>query len=479
MEIRKKNKKSYIGLYGLGVMGQNLALNIANHGFQISVFNKFDIEATTKQLADKSAEICGCETVEEFIKSLEAPRKIILMVTAGTVVDSVVGELLPMLEKGDMILDCGNSYFKDTMAREAKLLEKGIYFFGIGVSGGAKGALTGPSMMPGGNKAVYETYLQPVFEKIAAHTAQGEPCCSYIGENGAGHYVKMVHNGIEYGDIQIICEAYDLMKRVLMMSNEEMAAVFQCWNNGRLHSYLIEITVDILLKKDSISGIAVLDTVLDDAGQKGTGKWTSMESIELDVPSPTIVESVMARYISSRKDERVRNAGIFYKEYDQFTGDCEEFLVKLEKAVYASKIMSYTQGFYQLKQASQYYQWDLDLGKIALLWREGCIIQAQFLEKINEAYTRTPNMVTLMEANEFRKDIEDAQGAWREVISCGISHGRYMPCIMNSLQYFDGMTAEYLPANLLQALRDCFGSHTYHRIDDPKGKAYHTDWRKL
>lgn len=472
-----ENRKSYIGVYGLGVMGQNLALNIASHDFLTSVYNKFDFENTTRIVTSRNENIRGYEDVKGFIDSLESPRKIILMVTAGTVVDTIISEVTPLLEEGDMLIDCGNSYYEDTIQRESKLKSKGIYFFGVGVSGGAEGALKGPSIMPGGNKEMYRMYLSEVFNRIAAHTQKGVPCCSYIGEGGSGHYVKMVHNGIEYGDIQIICEAYYLMKELLLLSNEEMADVFKKWNQGRLNSYLIEITSDILLKKDEITGESMIDTVLDDAGQKGTGKWTSMESIKLNIPAPTIVESVIARYISAMKEERVLNAKLFEKEKRTVLINKDEFLESLEKAVFASKVVSYAQGFQQLQCASIKNNWELDLGEISLVWRQGCIIRAQFLERIKEAYQKDSTLKNLITTEEFMKDINEAQKSWRDIVSCAILNGFYIPTIVNSLQYFDGITSAFLPANLLQAQRDCFGSHTYHRVDKPKDESYHTEWR--
>ena len=357
------------------------------------------------------------------------------------------------------------------------LLEKGIHFFGVGVSGGEKGALEGPSIMPSGDKESYK-YLKPIFNAIAAHTKNGEVCCNYIGPDGSGHFVKMVHNGIEYGDIQIICEAYQLMKTILHLSNAEMADVFEKWNNGRLHSYLIEITSKILKRQDPETGKEIVDVILDTAGQKGTGKWTSMEGLDKGVPIPTIIESVSARCLSAKKEERV-NASKEFECKANYPIDKETFIDRLEKAVYASKICSYAQGFSLLKEASEEYNWNLNYGEIALLWREGCIIRADFLGDIKAAYLEDENLVNLLLYSKFKKEIVEAETAWRQVVIEGIGNGIYIPCITNSLLYFDGYRTERMPANLLQAQRDWFGAHRYQRIDKPSDLTFHTEWEEV
>lgn len=470
--------KSYIGLYGLGVMGQSLALNIARHNYSVSVFNKFDYETVTVDFLNRAENlpVQGFKELQDFIDSLEKPRKVLLMVTAGKVVDMIIEELLPLLEQGDMIIDCGNSYFKDTIRRENSLKEKGIHFFGVGVSGGEKGALTGPSIMPGGDESDYRQYLSHLLNDISAHTVEGDACCDYIGPDGAGHYVKMVHNGIEYGDIQIICEAYDVMKNVLRLSNEEMADVFAEWNDGRLNSYLIEITSQILTKVDEETGKYVIDIILDEAGQKGTGKWTSMEALDIGVAVPTIAESVFVRCLSARKEERVHASKVFPKDNIETEFDVKQVLSDLEEAVYASKIVSYAQGFTQLKEASEEYNWNLQFGEIAMLWREGCIIRAQFLSRIKNAFQQNKDLKNLMLADEFANDLKIAQEGWRNIAKLGIEYGIYLPAITNSLMYFDGYRSAVLPANLLQAQRDWFGAHTYHRVDKPHDESFHTYW---
>lgn len=474
--------KSFVGLYGLGVMGQSLALNMASKSYSVSVFNKFDYERLTVPFIEqkgKKFKIQGFPTLKEFVNSLERPRKVILMVTAGKAIDEILEEMIPLLDKGDIVADCGNSYFKDTMRREADCEKKGIYFFGVGVSGGEKGALTGPSIMPGGNKSVYDKYLKDLFDAMAAHTAKGEVCCDYIGENGSGHYVKMIHNGIEYGDIQIICEAYYFMKEALKLSNKEMAEVFRKWNQGRLNSYLIEITSKILLKKDEKTGKDLVDVILDKAGQKGTGKWTSIEALHLGVAAPTIAESVFARCLSAIKKERMEASLIYTKQVQQWQGSLKEALEDLENAVYASKILSYAQEFDILRQASREYHWNLSLGDIALLWREGCIIRAKFLERIKHAYSKNKSLKSLILSDEFKEDLNTAQRGWRNTVSTAIQSGVYMSTITNSLQYFDGYTSKRLMANLLQAQRDWFGAHTYQRIDGSENEIFHTDWEGM
>ncbi len=483
--VVRKNKgvdvKNYIGLYGLGVMGKSLCLNIAKHGYSISAFNKYNYEDVTKSFVSQHADslpIHGYETLEAFMDSLESPKKVLLMITAGKTVDDVIEELCPYLQEGDIIMDCGNSYFKDTIRREKELKEKGIHYFGIGVSGGEKGALEGPSIMPGGNHEDYENYLGELLETIAAHTEDGTPCCSYVGADGAGHYVKMVHNGIEYSDMQIISEAYFILKNVLGLTNEEMASVFKTWNEGRLHSYLIEITSKILLKKDDKTNQDMIDVILDQAGQKGTGKWTSMEALDIGSCVPTITESVFARCLSALKKERVAASQFFEPAGWDLDVDKNQMIDDLEKAVYASKILCYAQGFRQLKDASKVYGWHLNYGQIALLWREGCIIRAQFLDKINQAYKENPDLDHLMLDSGFSEEIKDALPAWRKIVATCMQSGIYIPAIANSLMYFDGYTSRQLPANLIQAQRDWFGAHTYQRIDHDEKEFFHTQWEK-
>lgn len=472
--------KSYIGVYGLGVMGQSLALNIANHNYSVSVYNRS--KETTKEFEEKKIgerKITPTYTLEEFVDTLEKPRKIILMVKAGAVTDSIIKSILPLLEQGDILIDCGNSFYKDSIRRNRELKEKGIHFFGVGVSGGEKGALIGPSIMPSGDKENYDKYLKELLNTISAHTKDGSPCCDYIGPDGSGHYVKMVHNGIEYGDIQIICEAYYLMKEVAKMSNKEISEVFGKWNESRLNSYLIEITSKILLQKDEISGNDLVDMILDEAGQKGTGKWTSMEGLDSGVAIPTIAESVFARCMSAIKQEREKASRVLPARKARMVEDKEKFVEDLEKAVYASKITSYAQGFTLLKQASKDNEWDLKLGNIALLWREGCIIRAQFLERIKQAFDKEEDLTNLLISKQFKQDIVEAEQGWRNTVVIAIENGMYCPCITSSLQYYDGYRSAFLPANLLQAQRDWFGAHTYHRVDRNHDESFHTIWEEF
>jgi len=467
---------NYIGVYGLGVMGRSLALNIARNGYAVSAYN-INPEATRKLIEqkEKSIKIDGYDQLSDFVRSLDRPRRILLMITAGPAVDSVIESLLPYLDMNDMIMDCGNSYYKDTIRREHFLKDKSIYFFGIGVSGGEKGALYGPSIMPGGNAQVYDQYLKNMLERISAHADSGEPCCGYIGSDGAGHYVKMVHNGIEYGDIQVICEAYSIMKNVAHMDNQRISEVFAEWNQHRLKSYLIEITSKIMTKKDEETGKYLIDVILDEAGQKGTGKWTSMEALDIGTATPTITESVFARCISARKEERVELSHIYPPVSVEAEVD-NQFIDSLEQAVYASKIISYAQGFALLKNASTEHQWNLNLGKIAMLWREGCIIRAEFLARIKEAFDREPLLDNLMQSELFSPQLSEAQEGWRTVVCRSVEAGIYIPAISASLEYFDGSRSENLPANLLQAQRDWFGAHTYRRSDRMGQENYHTEW---
>ena len=472
-----------IGLIGLAVMGENLALNMESKGFNVAVFNR-----TVSRVDDFIASaangknIIGTHSIPEFIKQLETPRKIILMVKAGEPVDAFIGLLVPHLSKGDLIIDGGNSNFNDTMRRHAELAEQDILFIGTGISGGEEGALKGPAMMPGGSEEAY-TLVEPIFTKIAAQV-QGTPCCSYIGPNGAGHYVKMVHNGIEYGDMQLICEAYSLMKSVLGMNADEMHEVFNEWNQGELNSYLIEITADIFTQRDA-SGKPFVDVVLDKAGQKGTGKWTSISALDLGISAPTIAEAVFARCISAIKDERVNASDKIDGPTGTYDGDREAALQAIHDALYAAKICSYAQGFALMREASVENEWNLDLGKIALGWRGGCIIRAKFLHRIAEAFERNPDLPNLLLDSYFRGIIEAAQPHWRNVISTATQLGVPIPAFSSALAYFDSYRSSRLPANLIQAMRDYFGAHTYHKLDadgntvvgeDGEPTVFHTEW---
>lgn len=468
---------NYIGVYGLGVMGSSLALNISGHGYTTSVFNiEPDVTRRFMETRAEGRPIDAFEDLAEFVASLERPRKVLMMVKAGDVVDSVSESLAPLLEPGDILIDCGNSFYKDTIRRERAYGEQDIYFFGVGVSGGEKGALVGPSIMPGGDKEVYEAALGTLMADIAAHAPDGTPCCGYIGPDGAGHYVKMVHNGIEYGDIQIICEAYFMMRELLGMGNAEMADVFEAWNQGRLSSYLIDITAKILRVKDPETGDDLVDHILDEAGQKGTGMWTACEGLEMGAPIPTLTEAVFARNLSAIKQERLRAAAAFGGRPEPPAVDREAFLAELEQAVYASKITSYAQGFALLALASDKHGWDLSLGDIALLWREGCIIRAKFLDRIKAAFDGDAPVENLILSDEFKGEVEQALPSWRHVVAACIKAGLYIPVMANSLMYLDGYTSPKLPANLLQAQRDWFGAHTYRRDDRPHDESFHTVW---
>lgn len=469
--------KQQIGVIGLAVMGKNLALNIESRGFSVSVFNR-SREKTDDFLANeaKGKNIVGTFSIEEFVSSLEKPRKILLMVKAGYATDATIESLKPYLEKGDILIDGGNTYYKDTIRRNKELSELGIHFIGTGVSGGEEGALTGPSIMPGGQKEAYEL-VAPIFEAIAAKV-DGDPCTTYIGPDGAGHYVKMVHNGIEYGDMQLIGEAYFILKHVLGLTTEELHEVFAEWNKGELNSYLIEITADIFTKMDPETGQPLVELILDAAEQKGTGKWTSQEALELGVPLPLITEAVFARCISAMKEERVAASKVLSGPATDLTyeGDKEEFIEQIRKALYMSKICSYAQGFAQLKAASEEYGWDLQYGDIAMIFRGGCIIRAQFLQKIKEAYDRDPNLPNLLLDPYFKEIVENYQGALRKVVAVAVEKGIPVPCFSSAIAYYDSYRAERLPANLLQAQRDYFGAHTYRRID--KEGSFHTEWMK-
>ena len=472
-----------IGLIGLAVMGENLALNIESRGFKVAVFNR-----TVSRVDDfiagaaKGKNIVGAHSISEFIKQLDIPRKIILMVKAGEPVDAFIQLLVPHLSKGDLIIDGGNSNFNDTIRRHAELGEKDILFIGTGISGGEEGALKGPAMMPGGSPEAY-ALVEPIFTKIAAHV-DGTPCCSYIGPNGAGHYVKMVHNGIEYGDMQLICEAYSLMKNILGMNADEMHKVFNRWNQGELNSYLIEITADIFTQKDA-SGTPFVDVVLDQAGQKGTGKWTSISALDLGISAPTIAEAVFARCISAIKSERVDAAKVIKGPSGTYDGERNKALTAIHNALYAAKICSYAQGFALMREASVENEWDLNLGQIALGWRGGCIIRAKFLHRIAEAYERQPDLANLLLDPYFKDVIEKSQSHWRNVVSTASHVGVPIPAFSSALAYFDSYRSSKLPANLIQAMRDYFGAHTYHKIDSEgnvivnengEPTVFHTEW---
>ncbi|MES9685569.1 phosphogluconate dehydrogenase (NADP(+)-dependent, decarboxylating) [Bacillus sp. AFS001701] len=465
--------KQQIGVIGLAVMGKNLALNIESRGFSISVYNR-SVEKTEEFLREAEGKnVVGTFSIEDFVNSLETPRKILIMVKAGAPTDSTIEQLLPHLDQGDILIDGGNTYYKDTQRRNKMLSDSGIHFIGTGVSGGEEGALKGPSIMPGGQKEAFEL-VKPIFEAIAAKV-NNEPCTTYIGPDGAGHYVKMVHNGIEYGDMQLISEAYFLLKNVLGLTADELHHVFSDWNKGELDSYLIEITADIFTKTDEETGKPLVDVILDKAGQKGTGKWTSQSTLDLGVPTSIITESVFARFISAMKDERVKASKLLSgPSTSTYNGDKEQLIEDVRKALYMSKICSYAQGFAQLRAASDEYNWDLQYGDIAMIFRGGCIIRAAFLQKIKEAYDLDANLSNLLLDPYFKEIVESYQGALRKISVVAIEAGVPIPCFSAALAYFDSYRTETLPANLIQAQRDYFGAHTYERIDK-EGK-FHTQW---
>lgn len=469
-----KNKGD-IGLVGLAVMGENLVLNIESHGFTVAVYNRsVDKVNNFVQGRAKGKNIIGTQSIQELVSSLNTPRKVMLMVKAGKPVDDFIELLLPHLEKGDIIIDGGNSHFPDSIRRTKYLESKGFQFIGTGVSGGEEGALRGPSIMPGGSHSAW-SHVKPIFQSIAAKVEDGTPCCDWVGNDGAGHFVKMVHNGIEYGDMQLISETYQIMKDLLGMSADEMHEVFKKWNAGDLDSYLIEITRDILAYKDE-DGKPLVDKILDTAGQKGTGKWTSEVSLDLGIPLTLISEAVYARCLSAIKDERVNASKVLSGPQPKFIGDKQAFLNDLEKALYASKIVSYAQGFTLLRAAAEEFKWDLNYGGIALLWRGGCIIRSVFLGKIKEAFDNNPALPNLMLDPFFKEKVESSQEAWRRVIATAVINGIWVPAFSTALNYFDGYRNGRLPANLLQAQRDYFGAHMYERIDKPRGEFFHTNW---
>lgn len=466
--------KQQIGVIGLAVMGKNIALNMESRGYSVAVFNR-TYARTEEFMANeaKGKNFVASETIEGFVESLEKPRKIMLMVQAGPATDATIESLQPYLEEGDILIDGGNTLYEETVRRNEKLKETGIHFIGTGVSGGEEGALNGPSLMPGGQKEAYDL-VAPIFEAISAKV-DGDPCVTYIGPDGAGHFVKMVHNGIEYGDMQLIGEAYFILKHVLGMETDELHDVFTEWNKGELDSYLIEITADIFTKKDDDTGKPMVDVILDKAGQKGTGKWTSKNALDLGVPLPLITESVFARFISSMKDERVKaSETLTGPEKVAYDGDREELIEAVRKALYMSKITSYAQGFAQMRAASDEYGWDLKYGDIAMIWRGGCIIRAHFLQKIKEAFDRNPQLDNLMLDSYFKDIVENYQSALRDVVSIAVKHGIAVPTFASAIAYYDSYRAHDLPANLIQAQRDYFGAHTYERKD--KEGTFHTQW---
>ena len=467
--------KADIGVVGLAVMGENLILNMESKGFTVACFNRTvsKVDNFVNGRA-KGKNIIGCHSIEELAANLKKPRKVMLMVKAGAAVDAFIDQVLAHLEDGDIIIDGGNSHFPDTIRRTEYVESKGKLYIGTGVSGGEEGALLGPSIMPGGSPPAWE-HVKPIFQKVAAQTADGEPCCDWVGENGAGHFVKMVHNGIEYGDMQMICETYQMMREGLGMSNEQMHKVFVEWNEGELDSYLIEITRDILGYSDD-DGNAVIDLILDTAGQKGTGKWTGIAALNLGQPLTLIGEAVFARCLSALKEERVDASKILTGVKPQFSGDKEAFVDELRQALYASKIVSYAQGYQLMRAAAKEYNWNLNNGGIALMWRGGCIIRSAFLGKIKEAFDKEPGLVNLLLDPFFKEALAKAEDSWRRVVITAVQMGVPMPAMSSALAYYDGYRSARLPANLLQAQRDYFGAHTYERVDKPRGEFFHTNW---
>jgi 6-phosphogluconate dehydrogenase len=465
-----------IGLIGLAVMGENLVLNMESHGYTVAVFNR-----TTSKVDDfvggrgAGKKLVGCHTVKDLVASLKRPRKIMIMVKAGGAVDAVIDELAPLLEPGDILIDGGNTHYPDTTRRTKALIEKGLLFVGTGVSGGEEGALKGPSIMPGGNPDAWES-VKPIFQAIAAKVDDGTPCCDWVGNEGAGHYVKMVHNGIEYGDIQLICESYHLMKSLLGLDAPKLHEVFARWNTGSLDSYLIEITRDIFGFKDEETGQPMVDLILDKAGQKGTGKWTVTSALDLGIPLTLIGESVFSRCLSAQKDERVEAEKILTGPTTKFDGDPATFIEDVEMALYASKIISYAQGYALMNAMAKDSGWEINNGAVALMWRGGCIIRSAFLGKIKEAFDLNPKLANLLLDPYFTGEINRAQAGWRRVVAAAALNGIPVPCMAAALAYYDGYRTGRLPANLLQAQRDFFGAHTYERVDKPRGEHFHTNW---
>ena len=467
--------KADIGLVGLAVMGENLVLNMESHGYKVAVYNRtIDKVDNFVNGRGKGKNVIGAHSLEELTANLKTPRKVMMMVKAGKPVDDFIELLIPNLEKGDILIDGGNSHFPDTIRRTKYLEEKGLLYIGTGVSGGEEGALKGPSIMPGGSIAAWP-HVKDIFQSISAKVADGTPCCDWVGENGAGHFVKMVHNGIEYGDMQLICEAYQIMKDLLGMSADEMHEVFKDWNEGELESYLIEITRDILAFKDA-DGSPLVDKILDTAGQKGTGKWTVVASLDTGTPLTLIGEAVYARALSALKNDRVEASKVLSGPTPKFEGDKKQFIEDIRKAVYASKLVSYAQGYVLMRYAAQEFGWNLNNGGIALMWRGGCIIRSAFLGKIKEAFDINPNLTNLLLDPFFAGKIMDAQESWRKVVATAATNGIWIPVLSTALNYFDGFRNGRLPANLLQAQRDYFGAHTYERVDKARGEFFHTNW---
>lgn len=464
-----------IGIVGLAVMGQNLALNMNDNGFIVAAYNRTESKTTDFLNGPaKGTHIIGAHSISEFVNLLKRPRRIMLMVKAGQPVDDFIQQFLPHLEKGDIIIDGGNSLYSDTERRCKELKEKGILYIGTGISGGEEGARHGPSIMPGGDEEAWP-YVKNIFQSIAAKAENGEPCCDWVGSGGAGHYVKMVHNGIEYGDMQLIGEAYNLMKNGLNLQAAELHRIFSQWNEGELDSYLIEITGHIFSVQD-VDGKPLVDKILDVAGQKGTGKWTVIDALDLGIPLTLISEAVFARCLSAIKEERQEASRLIGSQASKFQGNKEEFVENIRHALYASKIISYAQGFMLFRQAAKEYGWKLNYGSIALMWRGGCIIRSKFLGKIKEAFDKNPNLKNLLLADFFKGEISKSETGWRKVVSQAALMGIPSPCFSTALAFFDGYRCANLPANLLQAQRDFFGAHTYERIDKPRGEFFHTNW---
>lgn len=468
-------KKADIGMIGMAVMGENLSMNMERHGFTVACYDVWD-GVVDKFMNGRGAghNFIGCHSFEELVANLEKPRKIMMMIRAGAPVDETIAKLLPLLEPGDILIDGGNSHFPDTARRCKQVEEAGMLYIGTGVSGGAEGAFIGPSMMPGGSPAAWDS-VKPILQAICAKVDDGSPCCDWVGEGGAGHFVKMVHNGIEYGDMQLICEAYQIMRDYLGMTAAEMHDVFAEWNEGVLDSYLVQITADILTRTDD-DGTPLVEKILDTAGQKGTGKWTGISALDEGVPLTLIGEAVFSRCLSAIKEERVAASKVLTGPQTKFEGDRAAFIADLKNALYASKIVSYAQGYTLMRTAAQTYGWNLNYGGIALMWRGGCIIRSVFLGKIKEAFEENPNLTNLLLAPYFHDAIDNAQSGWRRVCAAACIAGIPMPAMTSALAYYDGYRCERLPANLLQAQRDYFGAHTYERIDAPRGQFFHTDW---
>ncbi len=468
-------KQADIGLIGLAVMGQNLVLNMDDHGFTVAVYNRTTSKVDRfMENEAQGTKVIGTHSLEELVSQLKRPRRVMIMVKAGWPVDATIEQLVPLLEPGDIIIDGGNSHYPDSTRRTQELAEKGILFIGTGVSGGEEGARFGPSIMPGGAPEAWP-HVKPIFQSIAAKVADGSPCCDWVGEEGAGHFVKMVHNGIEYGDMQLICEAYDVMQHALGMTPAEMSAVLADWNKGKLDSYLIEITTDILAYTDE-DGEPMVDKILDTAGQKGTGKWTAVSALDAGIPLTLIGEAVFSRFLSALKDERVQAAKVLGSPTPVYEGDRAALIADLQEALFASKIVSYTQGYMLMRAASEEFGWNLAYGNIALMWRGGCIIRAAFLDDIKAAFEKNPALLNLLLDPFFKEQVQNAADAWRRVVGTAVSLGIPVPTMSSALAFYDGYRRERLPANLLQAQRDYFGAHTYERIDKPRGEFFHTNW---